>query len=96
VAPECSVFCFKLLLLLLDSFSFSSYSSSSSYYYYIYIILHYSFEFIMNVEFLRLIFDKFSNIKFYENPSDGRRTDSQTDMTKLIISFRSFVNASRK
>jgi len=50
----------------------------------------------MKLEFSRLIFDKSSNIKFYENPSNGRRTDCKTDMTKLIISFRAFVNASRK
>jgi len=49
----------------------------------------------MKLEFSGLIFDESSNIKFYEIPSNVRWTDRQTDMTKLIISFRSFVNASR-
>ena len=50
--------------------------------------------------------DRFSkntyNIKFHENPSSGsrfvprRQTDGETDMTKLIVAFRSFVNAPNK
>jgi hypothetical protein len=49
------------------------------------------------------MFEKYSNIKFHENPSSGSRvvpsrltdgrTDGQTDMTKLMIAFRNFVNA---
>jgi hypothetical protein len=40
-----------------------------------------------------------SNTKFHENPSVGStfvsdgRTDSQTDLTKLIVAFHNFVNA---
>jgi hypothetical protein len=52
----------------------------------------------------RQIFEKYSNIKFNENPlsgsqivphgwSDRRRTDGQTDLTMLIVAFRSFASA---
>jgi hypothetical protein len=47
---------------------------------------------------LQRIFEKYSNIKFHENPSSGSRvlpcgpTDRQTDM-KLIVAFHSFANA---
>jgi hypothetical protein len=45
-------------------------------------------------------FEKYSNTKFYEKPSsevelfrvDGC-TDRRTDMTKLIVAFRTFANA---
>jgi len=53
----------------------------------------------MTLEFSEQIFKKFSNIKFPENPSSGsrvvprERTDRQTDITKLIVAFRDFVNA---
>jgi len=43
---------------------------------------------------------KFSDVKFHENPSSGsrdvpcrqrdRRTDGQTDMSKLVAAFRNF------
>jgi len=44
------------------------------------------------------IFEKFSNIKFHENPLCGSRVipfgmDTLTDMTKLIGVFRSSANA---
>ena len=54
----------------------------------------------MKLEFYRQIFEKYSNIKFHENPSIGSRvvacgqTDGRThrraDMTKLIDAFRHF------
>jgi len=53
----------------------------------------------MKLEVSRLIFEKYSNIKYHENPSSGSRvvpcgrTDGWTDMTKLIGTFRIFVNA---
>jgi len=53
----------------------------------------------MKLEFSGLIFEKYSNIKFHENPSSGRRvvpcwqTDERTDVTKLIVTFRYFANA---
>jgi hypothetical protein len=56
------------------------------------------------------MFVKYSNIKFHENPSSGRRviscgrtdgqkdqwTGGQTDMTKLVVAFRNFANAPKK
>jgi hypothetical protein len=56
----------------------------------------------MKFEFSRQIFEKYSNIKFYENPSSESRvvrcgqTDRQTYMTKLIVTFRSFVKEAKK
>jgi hypothetical protein len=54
----------------------------------------------MKLEFPRPNFEKFSNVKFYENPSSvsravpgDARTDRQTDMTKLIVTRRNFANA---
>ena len=43
----------------------------------------------------RQIFEKSSNIKFHENPSSESRVVpcGPTDMTKLIVAFRNFVNA---
>jgi len=41
---------------------------------------------------------KYSNIKFHENPSSGSRfvphgqTGAQIDRTKLIVTFRNFAN----
>jgi hypothetical protein len=46
------------------------------------------------------ICQNYSNNKFHENPSSGSRVDPyeqrdrQTDMTKLLVTFRNFVNAS--
>jgi len=51
----------------------------------------YSCQILIKLEFPRHIFEKFSNIKFHENPFNGRWivpcgwTDIQTDMTKLIV-----------
>ena len=50
-------------------------------------------------EFSRRIFEKFSNIKFQENPSRENQivqcgqTDGRTDMTKLIVAFLKFAKA---
>jgi len=52
----------------------------------------------MELEIPREIFEKQSNIKFHENLPSGsqvvpcRRTDRYTDMTKLIVPLRNFVN----
>jgi hypothetical protein len=51
---------------------------------------------LMKLEFSRQIFEKYSNIKFQENPSNGAElflADGRTDMTKLIVVFRNFANA---
>jgi len=45
------------------------------------------------------VFEKFSNIKFRENPLSGSRgfhADGQTDVTKLIVAFRNYANAPKK
>jgi hypothetical protein len=57
----------------------------------------------MNLEFSRQIFEKSSNIKFYQNLSSGSRvaaclwtdgcTDGQMDMVKLIVALHNFANA---
>jgi len=54
---------------------------------------------LMNHEFSQQSFEKYSNIIFHEYLSIGSRvtphgrTDGQTDMTKLIVAFRNFVNS---
>jgi hypothetical protein len=56
-------------------------------------------RFYWNLTFVDIFFEKYSNIKFRENPSSGsllaprRHTDGRTDMTKLVVTFRSFANA---
>jgi len=53
----------------------------------------------MKLELSREILEKkSSNIKFHKNPSGGNRvvTCGRTDMMKLILAFRNFVNAPRK
>ena len=49
----------------------------------------------MKLEFSRQIFEKYPDIKFYENPFSGSRvlTCGRTDMTKLIVAFLNFANA---
>jgi hypothetical protein len=59
----------------------------------------YSCQILMEHEFSRQIFEKYSSIKFHKNPSIGSRfvpcgrTDGQKDTTKLIVAFCSLVNA---
>ena len=61
----------------------------------------YSCQILIKFVFYRQIFEKFSTIKFHEFPSSASRvvpcgrTDGQTDMAKLIITFRSFSEASK-
>jgi hypothetical protein len=55
-------------------------------------------QILIKHEFYREIFEKYSNMKFHENPSSGNsvismRTDRQTIMAGLIVAFRSFANA---
>jgi len=53
----------------------------------------------MKLEFSRRVFERYSNIKFHENPYSGGRvvpcgqTDGPTFITKLIVAFRNFANA---
>jgi hypothetical protein len=61
--------------------------------------VRYSCQILMNLEFSRYIVEKYSNIKFHENPCSGSRvvprgqTDGQTDMSNLTVAFRNFANA---
>jgi len=49
----------------------------------------------MNLEFYQQIFEKYSDVKYHDNPSSGSRIvpSEQTDMTKPIADFRNFANA---
>jgi len=54
----------------------------------------YSCQISVKLEFSEQVFEKYSNVKFHENPSGVSRVlCAQTDMTKLIISFRTSANA---
>jgi len=56
----------------------------------------------MKLECSIQIFEKYLTIKFHENLSGGSRvvpcgrTSGWTDITKLIVAFRSFANAPKK
>ena len=51
----------------------------------------------MKLEFSRQNFEKFSDVKFHENPSIGSNvfyaSDRWTDMTMLVAAFRNFAKA---
>jgi hypothetical protein len=53
----------------------------------------------MKVEFSLQIFEKYSNIKVHKHSSSGSGivpcgwTEGRTDLTKLVVAFRNFVNA---
>jgi hypothetical protein len=55
----------------------------------------YSCQMLLKIEYFPHSFEKFSNIKFNENPSTRSRVVlcGQTDMTKLIVAFRNIANA---
>ena len=55
----------------------------------------YSSQILMKLEDSRQIFEKYSNIKFHENPSSEDRVApyGRTDVTQLIVVFRYFANA---
>jgi len=58
-----------------------------------------SCQILMKLELYVQIFEKYSNTKLHENPSSGSRVfnvDGRTDMTKLLVTFRSFSNAPEK
>jgi len=49
----------------------------------------------MELELFLQIFEKYSNIKYHENPSSRSRAFpyGRTDMTNLTVALRNFVNA---
>jgi len=54
------------------------------------------FKGLIKLEFFRQIFEKYSNIKFHENPSSGCRVvpaDGRTNMTKIIVALCNFASA---
>ena len=56
----------------------------------------YSCQILVKLKFFRNIFEKNSNVEFYENPSVEAQlfgADGLIDMTKLIAAFRNFANA---
>ena len=60
---------------------------------------HFSYKIIIKLESSRHIYEKYSNIKFHENASDGclvapsGQTDRQRDMMKPTVAFLKFANA---
>jgi hypothetical protein len=57
-----------------------------------------SFPILMKLECSPKILEKFSNLKFHENPSSCSRVVpcGRTDMKELIVAFRNFANAPKK
>jgi hypothetical protein len=55
----------------------------------------FSCQILMKLECSRQSSEKYSNVKFYETPSSGNRVVplGQGDMTKLIVTFRSYAKA---
>ena len=55
----------------------------------------YSCPILIKFEYSGKYFEKYSNIKFHKNPSSGSRVVpyGRTNMTKIIVAFRNFVNA---
>jgi hypothetical protein len=54
----------------------------------------YSYPILMKLEFSRQFFEKYLNIKLHENPSGSRLVPcGPTDITKLILAYRSFANS---
>jgi hypothetical protein len=56
----------------------------------------------MKLELSSPILEKYSDIKFHENPSSwsrvpqGRMDGRKTDMAKLTVPFRNFANAPKR
>ena len=66
----------------------------------------YACQILTKLQFSHRIFEKYSSIKFHENPSSDswvfpcgqtdRHTEGRTAMTKLIVAFRKFTTAPNK
>jgi len=56
----------------------------------------------MKLEISQEVFEKYTNIKFQENPTSEKRVlpcgqmDKRTAMTRLVFAFRSFANTRNK
>jgi hypothetical protein len=94
--------CVLISLQPLSDISHSEKSSARHYHKCKYVFkkrARYSGQILIKRYYSTYTFAKSSNIKFHENPSRGSRVDQcgradgQTDMTTLIIAFRSFANA---
>ena len=60
-------------------------------------------QILMKLELSREIFEKYSNVKFHENPSSSSRVlpcrqteDGQTNMMKLIVAYCNLANAPQR
>jgi hypothetical protein len=59
-------------------------------------------QILLKFEFSQQIFEKVLEIKFHQNPSSGSRVvqfgqmNGRTDITKLVVAFRTFANAHKK
>ena len=55
----------------------------------------YSFPILIRCEYCRQTFEKYPNIKFYENPSSGATCSMRTDVQSVRNdeAFRNFANA---
>ena len=54
-----------------------------------------SCQILINLEFYRHVFEKYSNINFHENPSSGNRVVAcgRTDVTNATVTFDNFAIA---
>ena len=54
-------------------------------------------RFLTILEFFRRIFEKYSNMKFYQNQTSGSRAvaGERTDIMTVIVAFRNFPKASK-
>ena len=96
-----------VLIFFMSICSISHFKKNSVRYYHICTLVFkqsacYSYKVLIKLKFSWQIFKKFWNIKFNENSSSGsqvvpcRWTGTQTDMTKLTLTFLYFTNASYK
>ena len=55
----------------------------------------YSFRILMELEYSRQIFEKYSDFKFHDNPPSGSHVAPcrRTDMTKLLVVLLNFADA---
>jgi hypothetical protein len=91
------VFCFRLQILS-EIILIQKKNKAMHYHKCIYVLMYrttFSCQILMKRELHRQIFEKYSDIKFYENLSGGSRVVpwGRTYKKKLMVAFRNFVNA---